>query len=82
MEKKNISGDTDITPENRKIKCDVAFISVGGTYTMDFKESAQLVNEIKPNIAVPIHYGKIVGSSHYQVNVIRNIYTMWAIMGT
>ena len=57
-----ISGDTDITPENRKIKCDVAFIPVGGTYTMDFKEAAQLINEIKPNIAVPIHYGKIVGS--------------------
>ena len=29
---------------------------------MDFKEAAQLINEIKPNIAVPIHYGKIVGS--------------------
>lgn len=29
---------------------------------MDFKEAAYLVNEIKPKIAVPIHYKRIVGS--------------------
>ena len=57
-----ISGDTDITEENRKVKCDVAFVPVGGTYTMDFKEAADLINEIKPKIAVPIHYGSIVGT--------------------
>lgn len=56
-----IAGDTDITEENRKVKCDVAFVPVGGTYTMDFKEAAQLINEIKPKIAIPIHYGSIVG---------------------
>ena len=31
-----IAGDTDITEENRKVKCDVAFVPVGGTYTMRF----------------------------------------------
>lgn len=35
---------------------------VGGTYTMDFKEAAFLINEIKPKIAVPIHYGSVVGT--------------------
>ena len=58
-----IAGDTDITPENRKVKCDVAFVPVGGTYTMDFKEAANLINEIEPKIAVPIHYGSIVGTT-------------------
>lgn len=57
-----IAGDTDITEENRKVKCDVAFVPVGGTYTMDFKEAAQLINEIKPQVAVPIHYGSVVGT--------------------
>lgn len=57
-----IAGDTDITKENRKVKCDVAFVPVGGTYTMDFKEAAQLINEIQPKIAVPIHYGSVVGT--------------------
>ncbi len=57
-----IAGDTDITEENKKVKCDVAFVPAGGTYTMDFKEAAELINEIKPKIAVPIHYGSIVGT--------------------
>ena len=57
-----ISGDTDITEENKKVKCDVAFVPVGGVYTMDFKEAAQLINEIQPKIAVPIHYGSVVGT--------------------
>lgn len=56
-----IAGDTDMTEENKKVKCDVAFVPVGGTYTMDFKEAAMLINKIKPKIAVPIHYGSIVG---------------------
>jgi len=58
-----IAGDTDITEENKKVKCDVAFVPVGGTYTMDFKEAAYLINEIKPQVTVPIHYGSIVGTN-------------------
>ena len=58
-----IAGDTDITEENKKVKCDVAFVPVGGTYTMNHIEAAELVNEIKPKIAVPIHYGSIVGTN-------------------
>ena len=57
-----IAGDTDITEENKKVKCDVAFVPIGGTYTMTAEEAAKLVNEIKPKIAVPIHYGLIVGT--------------------
>ena len=57
-----IAGDTDINEDNIKVKCDVCFVPVGGTYTMDYKEAAQFVNQIKPKIAVPIHYGSIVGT--------------------
>lgn len=57
-----IAGDTDMTEENKNVKCDVAFIPVGGTYTMDFKEAAELTNIINPKIAIPIHYGEIVGT--------------------
>ena len=57
-----IAGDTDITEENKQVKCDVAFVPVGGTYTMDYKEAAQLINEIKPKTAVPTHYAAIVGT--------------------
>ncbi len=57
-----IAGDTDIVNENRKVRCDIAFVPIGGTFTMDFKEAAILINEIKPKIAVPIHYGSLVGT--------------------
>ena len=66
-----IAGDTDITEENKKVKCDVAFVPVGGTYTMDFKEAANLINEIKPKIAIPIHYGSIVGTEQDAIDFIR-----------
>ncbi|MCI8277046.1 MAG: MBL fold metallo-hydrolase [Clostridia bacterium] len=56
-----IAGDTDITKDNRGVRCDVAFLPIGGTYTMTATEAASLANEIKPKIAVPIHYGEIVG---------------------
>ena len=57
-----IAGDTDVTDENMNVKCDVAFVPVGGTYTMTADEAAYLVNNIKPKIAVPIHYGSLVGT--------------------
>lgn len=56
-----IAGDTDMTAENKNVKCDIAFIPIGGTYTMDYEEAANLINIIKPNMAIPIHYGDIVG---------------------
>ena len=66
-----IAGDTDVTEESKKVKCDVAFVPVGGTFTMDFKEAASLINDIKPKIAIPIHYGSIVGTKQNAVDFIK-----------
>ena len=66
-----IAGDTDITEESKKVKCDIAFVPVGGTYTMDFKEAAHLINEIKPKIVVPIHYGSIVGTKQDATDFVK-----------
>ena len=38
---------------------DIAFIPIGGTYTMDALEAADFVNKIKPKSVVPIHYGMV-----------------------
>ena len=56
-----IAGDTDVTEENKNIKCDIAVVPVGGTYTMNYEEAAELVNIIKPEKTIPTHYGEIVG---------------------
>ncbi|MEA3470722.1 MAG: MBL fold metallo-hydrolase, partial [Thermodesulfobacteriota bacterium] len=55
-------GDTDFIPEMRDIRADIVIAPVGGTYTMTAEEAARAVNVIKPEAAIPIHFGDIVGS--------------------
>ena len=58
-----IAGDTDFIPEMKRLTdIDVAFLPAGGTYTMDWKEAAAAADSFKPVIAVPVHWGEIVGS--------------------
>lgn len=66
-----IAGDTDFVDEAKNVKCDVAFLPVGGTYTMDSEEAASMANFIKPKIAVPIHYGSIVGTAQDAQKFVR-----------
>jgi len=56
------AGDTDAIPEMSKIKTDIALLPVSGTYVMTAEEAAQAAKMIKPKIAIPMHYGAIVGS--------------------
>jgi L-ascorbate metabolism protein UlaG (beta-lactamase superfamily) len=56
------AGDTDHAPELDDVKTDVAFVPIGGTYTMEADEAAGLVRSIGPKLAVPFHYGFVVGS--------------------
>ncbi len=56
------AGDTDFIPEMKELKVDIALMPVGGTYTMNAEEAAEAVNSFKPKVAIPMHYGKIVGS--------------------
>ena len=55
------AGDTDHLPELESLRTDVAFVPIGGTYTMDPSEAAGLVRAMTPKLAVPMHYGFVVG---------------------
>lgn len=55
------AGDTDLIPEMKDLNVDVALIPVSGTYVMTSDEAVQAVAEIKPKVAIPMHYGAIVG---------------------
>lgn len=57
-----ISGDTDPNADNKNVSCDVALVPIGGMYTMDKKMAAEFICTIKPQVAIPTHYGEIVGS--------------------
>lgn len=56
------AADTDFIPEMRSIKCDIALLPVSGTYVMTAEEAAKAAVALNPKIAVPMHYGAIVGS--------------------
>ncbi len=56
------AGDTDFIPEMRDLKVDIALVPVSGTFVMTPEEAAEAVNTFKPKIAIPMHYGAIVGS--------------------
>lgn len=56
------AGDTDALPELESLRTDVAMVPIGGTYTMDPREAAGLVKAMKPQLAVPMHFGFVVGS--------------------
>ncbi|MBI4150202.1 MBL fold metallo-hydrolase [Candidatus Woesearchaeota archaeon] len=57
------AGDTDFTPEMAALKdINIALVPVSGTYVMTAEEAAKAVNTFKPEIAIPMHYGVIVGS--------------------
>ncbi|MBP3283897.1 MAG: MBL fold metallo-hydrolase [Clostridia bacterium] len=70
-----IAGDTDKIPEMESISCDVAFLPVGGTYTMNAQNAAEAANLIKPKIAIPIHFGSIVGTRKDAEEFVKNLET-------
>ncbi|MEM3374208.1 MAG: MBL fold metallo-hydrolase [Candidatus Woesearchaeota archaeon] len=55
------TGDSDFIPEMSEISCDVAFLPVSGTYVMNVNEAVEAARKIMPKVAIPMHYGKIVG---------------------
>lgn len=56
-----VAGDIDAIKEARAVKCDIAMVPIGGFYTMNPRQAAALINEIKPEIAIPTHYGSVIG---------------------
>jgi len=53
------AGDTDVIPEMRELgEVDIAFLPIGGIFTMDAEEAAQATSIINPKIAIPMHFLK------------------------
>lgn len=57
-----IAGDTDVIPEMADISADIAVLPVSGTYVMTADQAVEAAGIIGPDIAIPVHYGEIVGS--------------------
>jgi len=63
-----IAGDSDVIEEAKKLKVNLMILPIGGVYTMNFKEAAELVNITRPDYAIPYHFGDIVGSIDDAIN--------------
>jgi len=59
-----LAGDTDYIPEMKDFKVDIALLPVSGTYVMTAEEAIKAALDMKPKIAIPMHYGSIVGSEN------------------
>lgn len=61
------AGDTDLVPEMQKLTGHqesnfIALLPIGGRFTMTAEEASESAKLIKPSIAIPMHYGSIVGT--------------------
>ncbi len=59
------AGDTDIIPEMENLKSkniDIALLPISGTYVMTATEAAKAAQIINPKLAIPMHYGNIIGT--------------------
>lgn len=69
------AGDTDLIPEmsNLRGKVQVALLPVSGTYVMDWNEAVKAAETIMPEIAIPMHYGAIVGNKNDAENFAKKL---------
>ncbi len=56
------AGDTEFIPEMESIDADIALLPVSGTYVMTVDEAVEAVKTIGPQIAIPMHVGRHIGS--------------------
>ena len=56
------TGDADFIPEMKSVAVDIALLPVSGTYVMNADQAVEAAQAINPKVAIPMHYGAIVGS--------------------
>ena len=65
------AGDTDFISEMNQIKADLAFLPISGKFTMNYLEAAKAAELIKPDLAIPIHWGNHIGTKEDAENFIH-----------
>jgi len=72
------AGDTDVIPEmknltghKQKEKKFIALLPVGGRFTMNSEEAFESARIIKPFLAIPMHYGTIVGTEEDALDFVK-----------
>ena len=67
------AGDTDFIPEMKDFEVDIALIPVSGTYVMTAEQGVKAALAINPKLAIPMHYGGIVGGDEDAVQFKKDL---------
>ena len=62
------AGDADFIPEMKDLEVDIALLPVSGTYVMTADQAVKAALAINPKLAIPMHYGAIVGDAQDALN--------------
>ncbi|MFH1083970.1 MAG: MBL fold metallo-hydrolase, partial [Pseudomonadota bacterium] len=62
------AGDADFIPEMKNLEVDIALLPVSGTYVMTADQAVKAALAINPKLAIPMHYGAIVGDVQDALN--------------
>jgi L-ascorbate metabolism protein UlaG (beta-lactamase superfamily) len=62
------AGDADFIPEMKDFEVDIALLPVSGTYVMTADQAVEAALAIQPKLAIPMHYGAIVGDEGDALN--------------
>ena len=62
------AGDSDHIQEMKDLNVDIALLPVSGTYVMTSDEAVEAALAINPKLAIPMHYGAIVGDQSDAAN--------------
>ncbi|MFA6974248.1 MAG: MBL fold metallo-hydrolase, partial [Parcubacteria group bacterium] len=72
------AGDSDVIPEMQKLtgynhpeKEFIALLPIGGRFTMSAEEAVEAAKIIKPSLAIPMHYGSIVGTEQDAIDFVQ-----------
>jgi L-ascorbate metabolism protein UlaG (beta-lactamase superfamily) len=66
------AGDTDLIPEMKGLRPDIAMLPVGGLATMDWKEAVRAAIDIEPGVVIPMHYGMVPFTKKAGLNFLKN----------
>lgn len=74
------TGDTDFIKEMKNLgPIDVMFVPISGTYVMTVDEAVEAVKAVKPRLAIPMHYGAIVGDRPQAEEFKRKLYDTYKV---
>jgi L-ascorbate metabolism protein UlaG (beta-lactamase superfamily) len=67
------AGDTDLVPEMKDLRPDIALLPVGGLFAMDGRAAAEAAGVLKASLCIPMHFGLLLGGRGAGARFVRRL---------